>query len=357
MSNYVNTDGGVPDIDYKWKISRAGRYGLMSDSIMNDNAVFLSSEGMNVSSIELSTGKLVWDRSIEDNKVSDISLSNDGKRLCVGCYILNGETGDIECSFYEKLGEMAIGEYSFIVPHKNGFIRDISDSTRKYYFLDNQETERYIDCDLSNVVAGKDGEKVYGWRDGVLCFYDLSKEEITAELSVPMSQDNRPMTSAGFAIIEDVIVLQLNCDTIWCIDANKETIKWKRGPEFIHKNKTPFECLPPNLLSVAPDRIYLAKQMTRNGMFNSYDMKTGDLVWEKEYSGLQSNCIVGDLIFGIKEESVLVAWDRYTGEEVWQAEDTMGAAYHVMAAGNKVVYSSTTGELRCYEWNKPYTSK
>jgi outer membrane protein assembly factor BamB len=115
--------------------------------------------------------------------------------------------------------------------------------------------------------------------------------------------------------------------------------------------------LPPNLLSVAPDRIYLAKQMTRNGMFNSYDIKTGDLVWEKEYSGLQSNCIVGDLIFGIKEESVLVAWDRYTGEEVWQAEDTMGAAYHVMAAGNKVVYSSTTGELRCYEWNKPYTSK
>jgi outer membrane protein assembly factor BamB len=111
-----------------------------------------------------------------------------------------------------------------------------------------------------------------------------------------------------------------------------------------------------NILAVCNDRVYLGNSKQSDGWIMCFDEKNGKPQWKKPVADLMSFCIVGDLLFGIKESSILVAWDRYSAEEVWQAENPMGAAYHVIAADNKVIYSSTTGELRCYEWSEPYIS-
>lgn len=70
-----------------------------------------------------------------------------------------------------------------------------------------------------------------------------------------------------------------------------------------------------------------------------------------EFSG---SCISGDIIFGVKD-SRPIAWDRYTGEDVWAASNCLPCK-EIQAGDGWLVYSQVCGHIACYRWKKPYIS-
>ncbi len=70
-----------------------------------------------------------------------------------------------------------------------------------------------------------------------------------------------------------------------------------------------------------------------------------------EFSG---SCISGDIIFAVKD-SRPIAWDRYTGEDVWAASNCLPCK-EIQAGDGWLVYSQVCGHIACYRWKKPYIS-
>lgn len=95
-----------------------------------------------------------------------------------------------------------------------------------------------------------------------------------------------------------------------------------------------------------------------------YDYLNGRTLFDVPAENVLRFCIAGDLIFAINDivyrsgraGSELIAIDRYTGEQVWTAQDLLEAAHDVKVSGNKVLVSSMSGVVRCYEWREQYRS-
>lgn len=62
----------------------------------------------------------------------------------------------------------------------------------------------------------------------------------------------------------------------------------------------------------------------------------------------------GDLLFGIQDARAK-AWDKFSGEEVWQASAGTIAS-GIEFGDNWVVYTHPSGDLQCFKWKKPYLS-
>lgn len=62
----------------------------------------------------------------------------------------------------------------------------------------------------------------------------------------------------------------------------------------------------------------------------------------------------GDLVFGLEERRPR-AWDKYTGEEIWQASAGT-IANTIDVSDNWVVYHQPAGDIQCFTWKKPYLS-
>ena len=62
----------------------------------------------------------------------------------------------------------------------------------------------------------------------------------------------------------------------------------------------------------------------------------------------------GDLVFGI-EDARPKAWDKFTGEQIWQAS-AGGMANSIHVGDQWVVFTHPAGDLQCFRWKKPYLS-
>ena len=111
---------------------------------------------------------------------------------------------------------------------------------------------------------------------------------------------------------------------------------------------------PLKSIVLADDYLYTEQNKT----IAAFSKQDGSLLFvsKKRLKGdIKSVAGQGDLLYFICENELL-AIDRYTGEQVWQADEGMTAAYHVMTSDNRVYFSNTLGEIRCYEWSEPYHS-
>ncbi|MBB6558951.1 hypothetical protein HNP48_001615 [Acidovorax soli] len=62
----------------------------------------------------------------------------------------------------------------------------------------------------------------------------------------------------------------------------------------------------------------------------------------------------GDLLLGM-EDYRPKAWDKFTGQEIWQASaGTMASGIEL--GDHWVVYTHMAGDLQCFRWKKPYAS-
>lgn len=83
----------------------------------------------------------------------------------------------------------------------------------------------------------------------------------------------------------------------------------------------------------------------------------GEFIWMSVEDGQArvSGCsLSGDMIFGSLKDKP-TAWDKYTGEKIWQASVGL-PALNILIGTNWVVYFSVIGHLACYRWKKEYIS-
>ncbi len=86
-------------------------------------------------------------------------------------------------------------------------------------------------------------------------------------------------------------------------------------------------------------------------------MKQGEVRWAKLYPvnvSFSGSCISGDMVFGVKNDRP-VAWDRYTGEDLWEAASRLPCK-NIQSGEGWLVYSQVGGHIACYKWKKPYIS-
>lgn len=81
----------------------------------------------------------------------------------------------------------------------------------------------------------------------------------------------------------------------------------------------------------------------------------GSVLWGHESkSDMIAANTDGDLVFGLEERRPR-AWDKYTGDEVWQASAGT-TANTIEVCGNWVIFYQPAGDIQCFTWKKPYTS-
>lgn len=111
-------------------------------------------------------------------------------------------------------------------------------------------------------------------------------------------------------------------------------------------------------ISAARDGFAIFNARSRSFMMYVAISETGDKmrpVWvehtRREITAINTE---GDLLFGI-EDYRPKAWDKFNGDQVWQASaGTMANA--IQLGDHWVVFTHPSGDLQCFRWKKPYLS-
>jgi outer membrane protein assembly factor BamB len=156
-------------------------------------------------------------------------------------------------------------------------------------------------------------------------------------------------------VINKLIYQHMNYDTLRCIDLYTGEVNWQSGPSQIDEDKPPLYRTAPSRFLGCDDTLYLGRDLATDGYLQARSTKDGSELWRVKARDARMLLIAGDLLFGALSE-VPVAWDRHTGEVVWRADKPMTAIYHAVAASNKIIYTNTMSQMRCYEWTQPYHS-
>ncbi len=76
-------------------------------------------------------------------------------------------------------------------------------------------------------------------------------------------------------------------------------------------------------------------------------------LWSSGRDVIALNC-PGDLVYGLSS-AVPMAWDKYSGEVVWQMKSP--TATNTIQVGDQwLVFSQLAGYIQCHHWKKPYIS-
>jgi outer membrane protein assembly factor BamB len=155
-------------------------------------------------------------------------------------------------------------------------------------------------------------------------------------------------------LFDDRVYQHLFVDTLRCIDINTGDILWVSGPEKMAEEEYKSARRPDRYLGCA-DALYYGREYISDGHLQARRIEDGRVLWRVDAPDARMFLTAGDLLFGALGD-VPVAWDRHTGEVVWRADQRMTAVYNAVAAGNKVIYSNTMSQMRCYEWDMAYIS-
>ena len=172
-------------------------------------------------------------------------------------------------------------------------------------------------------MASTDGESI--WRSKPLdigLFFYLSENRI---LSIS-SEKLRILSSTSGDIIEEI-------DTISEIDFLKsDNFKYAR-------------------YVVAHDNLYVILEQN----IACIDLGDSDIKWLKSGLQLQDVCGVGDLLYLIENKWDIVAYDRYSGEEIWRFNERY-RWQSIIPSNNKLIVYCSTGDIVCFDCGEPYIS-
>ena len=195
----------------------------------------------------------------------------------------------------------------------------------------------------------------------VFCVYSLDTQTILLELDLepyridqlPIDKQvvrcgNRLFVLAGSSVL--LIDLELNRLVAEFNHVEQEAFQALRSAGYIYSNAYAYK------ISVAHDGFVLSHASSPS--FMMYVTVCGTDMRFAWISHSRSEVTVinteGDLLFGI-EDARAKAWDKFTGEEIWQASaGTMASGIEL--GDNWVVYTHPSGDLQCFRWKKPYLS-
>jgi outer membrane protein assembly factor BamB len=223
------------------------------------------------------------------------------------------------------------------------------------YFHDSKH--EFFSIDIYGVSSIYDGKGILGFNSTSLVCYSTESCNKRWSFECPSGENGNILTpsSAGYMVIDNLVYLHTNYDTLSCIDPLTGSVVWQSGPGVIDENEPPLYRMAPTRFLGCSDMLYLGRNIADDGFLQARSIRDGSEQWRVSAPQARIFLIAGDLLFGSLSD-VPVAWDRYTGEVVWKAEKGMTAIFHAVAASNKIIYTNTMSQMRCYEWTEPYHS-
>jgi outer membrane protein assembly factor BamB len=338
---------GLPSIKPKWQLLKCAKYGVGWDVCITDKEIFLCSAELLAVAIDVNTGKQIWETIFPEEATYDIAIND--KEVLVSPYVLDRVNGKIieDLSNIENISVVADVAnnifYCYLASPTQGILR--LDEKRNVFFVD---IDLLMIHEKSNLVIGKRNHRIF-------CSEWGSSTQLW-EISVPLAKNGKRMLpSSVFMLIDDMVYVHMCKDTLLKISVYTGEIVWQSGPSEIEENETPYQCNPPQRFLGCSDALYLCAEIEDEGYLQARSTEDGRELWRVDTPQARAFLIAGDLLFGALDD-LPVAWDRHSGEVVWQADKKMTAIYHAVSAANKVVYTNTMSQMRCYEWTEPYHS-
>lgn len=258
------------------------------------------------------------------------------------------------------------GDFSFNFIHADKFYRaiDAFESLEKGFDvvdIGTWEVVGHLDLDFKDLRIAKSGLCCGIRKNSNFSIYSLDKSEIVFELSVLSLFGSGDMRSSEFKYsVQDDLVSVLCAGIVVVVDLNSFSIVQK--VEYLHLSEV--------IEKSAEVGLDLSKFFMSNVDFRGDDIvlsssrggvcisaSRGIVRWAKLYPAnveFSGSCISGDMIFGVKD-SRPVAWDRYTGEDVWAASSCLPCK-SIQVGDGWLVYSQVSGHIACYKMTKPYVS-
>jgi hypothetical protein len=349
-ARYAGSEAGLPNSKPKWVLVDSGKGttpGIM-DSLINDQG-YIYRSGAYKGCVDLETGKHKWIVQKETPNATRMFLSESF--LLVEPVLFDIKTGEICYEYSSELNGHNFDKDSFVILTDNYVLKEWNQKSSPglLYYLDIKTKEEHVvDSGLSFPVASDKPNEIFGWRGKNFERYDFVSQKTIWSLPI----ETKERTWSVTPVIENKVVLDEGL-SIYIIDAVSGDIIWKKKLEELSSNLLETEDLA---IALSPDVFiyHIRKPGSRN--LEAFSLNDGKLLWKFQDKSVDDYCIAGDLVFAIEEEHRLVAYDKYSGEVVWEAEDTLHNAYGVQSYGNKVFFNRVVGEVRCYEWQEIYHS-
>lgn len=352
-TGYAGSVGGVPSDLPKWQLLQCAKYGVAWEVCADNEKLFLSSAELVGVALDISTGKKVWENVFPEEAGDGIAV--DHNHVYIAPYVLDAKSGEI-------VDEMSCsGCSSFYVEDVfNGGVvvsaeRD-GEEKDELLIIYRDGCASYLNMAMTGVTSTDDAKRVIGLSGNHLLCASTIDGQVAWSTKIPVATNGEPMVcGSAYMVVGDAVYLHCNFDTIRCLDLLDGSLRWQSGPNEIEDNETRFACRPPWVFIGYMDALYLGRDIDDDGFIQARSTEDGRELWRIDAPQARLFLIAGDLLFGALDD-LPVAWDRHTGELVWQAAKRMTAIFHAVAADNKVIYNNTMSQMRCYEWQEPYCS-
>lgn len=348
--------GGIPSSKAKWILRHDDLRSLLNSFIADEKHIFVRTpDGSTSLCIDLENKDLLWKVDEVDNDGEILSIVDDC--ITLGWVTYNRNNGARVVDARDVVGA-DIEPYDFGLRYSEGYITKIRGENPEQIYI-NLKNKSYLrmGCNLEFYQISDDQVYLYGWHRNWLQCFDIESKKLVWQLETPASTDGSAKYSR-FVVYKDVVFLTQHVDDLLCFSAKNEELIWqKQGEKKIPDSDLPHKHLSANVLMVYGDDLYMGCSMHDSGWLGCYTVDSAKEKWKIEGVHFNWPCISGDIIFDVFDKNAkLKAFDRYNGEQVWEAKEKMVAGIMVLISGNKVICNTSTGELYCYEWKDPYIS-
>jgi outer membrane protein assembly factor BamB len=347
---WASNVSGLPAIKSKWTLNECAEYGVDWEVCVNTSAIYLCSARRVAVAINVDNGIILWKRTLPEIATRGIAISES--QICIAPYILSQSNGGI-VSDLSRSGR----RYRFVEDVYNGdfFITTLGEQKGIHRY--GEVSDEFYNLGIVGLSIVNDGDLVIGLIDNALVSYSLRNKSQIWSLDCPTGEQGALLLpSSGYNIINDTIYQHMIYDSLRAINLESGEIIWQNGPQTIENLDAASALkIPPNKLLGCGDSLYLCREMKNEGFLQSRSVTDGSEMWRVDTPNARAFLIAGDLLFGALNDR-LVGWDRYTGEVVWQADEPMTAVLHAVSASNKIIFTNTMSQIRCYEWTEPYYS-
>lgn len=357
-SSWGSVRGGLPQKAPEWSLAKVANYGILNDFCTveegDKGTVFAVSAKRQAIALAVADGSTRWETHLPDKSSYGIAVNEDV--VCAPPYLLDRNSGKIVEDFSSQV-YMNLRE-TLPLPIRAGFAWFVTGASGKRLLVYRMDQGKSILARaLSRPNVGVCGDKLYGLLEDRFVCLELGAGTLLWSHTVPFADNGQPMmpSGQGSMVVGDRLYLHLNFDELRCLDRSSGELLWVSASTVVMDRSDAFQHRPPNGSSVTDDRVYLFKQLDRDGFLQAFDASNGRLLWTRQFCDARLSVIAGDLLIGSQNDRP-TAWDRYTGETVWQAADRIPGLFHAAVCGRYYVYTSTVGSMHGYRWEQPYLS-
>lgn len=348
--NYNAARQGVPNSEPSWIRNYWGKGSYMNPVVSNsDSLYFLSSAGSAsksypLLSMGLDTGGIKWQVNLP--KIHDLlPMQRVNENYIVASDSLFTVGGEIVVNFSDILsGENIEYDRPFFLGKRYVLrLPNFSENPNRYFLFDLKiRNHTFITLPVVGAKLVEGSDLVYGLKkqnDGsyltTCCTID---GKILWETEIPLGAS---MVGEHFMQLspENIGVYSKESGELLCRVHSMENQFTSDSLSSLHHK------------SYSKDTINIIS----NGDLYVFSIFEDRLLFKIDGCRIQSHCVAGDLIFTCQEQKRLVAYDRYSGDEVWRYSERY-LWETVIASNNKLIAHCASGDIVCFDCGEPYIS-